>query len=138
MPSIQVIRQREQDVQERLQAAMKRAGEILGVNDIQSKVEPDHPARIRRDPVMLNLFNREALADAFEEIVEKLENYEIKGEAPITSLEEVDGIGPDLVQSLNEGGIYSLEDLRGANDNDLLKIDGIGKSKLKKLREQIG
>lgn len=138
MPSIQVIRQREREAQERLQASVKRAGEILGIENMRSKVEPQHPARIRRDPVLVNLNDREALADAFEEIVTKLESYEISGDAPATSLEEIDGIGPDLARELRAVGIESVEDLRGANDNDLLALDGIGKAKLKKIREQVG
>jgi predicted flap endonuclease-1-like 5' DNA nuclease len=52
-------------------------------------------------------------------------------------VESLDEIGPELAATLKESGITTLDDLRGASDNDLLKLAGIGKVTLKRIRQQL-
>lgn len=131
-----IQRSADADARERDQAI--RLANIAGVADPEERVTPDMPATIRYgDPNLAALFEKEARVDLVEEALTKLEAYELKGDAPTTSLRDIDGIGPDIEAELNQAGIYTPEDLNGANDADLLQIDGIGKASLKKIRSQL-
>jgi predicted flap endonuclease-1-like 5' DNA nuclease len=116
-----------------------RLARLAGVAAPAERISPDMPATVRYgDPNLAALYERQARNALLAEALAKLEHADVSlEEAPITSLREVKEIGPDLVEKLEESGIYSLEDLRGANDQDLLKIDGIGSATLRRIREQI-
>jgi predicted flap endonuclease-1-like 5' DNA nuclease len=53
------------------------------------------------------------------------------------SLEDINGIGPDLADNLRDAGFNSPDDLRDASDDDLLAVDGLGPGTLKKIRENV-
>lgn len=50
----------------------------------------------------------------------------------------VRGIGPEIALALVRVGIFSIEDLRRADDRLLLSVPGIGRGVLAKIRRQIG
>lgn len=134
----QALTQRSADADARERDQAIRLANIAGVADPEERVTPDMPATIRYgDPNLAALFEKEARVELVEEALTKLEALELKGDAPNTSLRDIDGIGPDIEAELNQAGIYTPEDLNGANDADLLKIDGIGKANLKKIRSQL-
>ena len=50
------------------------------------------------------------------------------------TLLDVKGIGPTLVEQLEENNIYNTDDLLDATDDELLEVSGIGPSKLETIR----
>lgn len=116
-----------------------RLGRIAGVADPARRVAPDMPATVRYgDPNLAALYERQARNDLLEEVVTKLESVEVDTEdAPITSLEEVEGIGEDLAEKLREAGIYTVDDLARASEEDLVAIDGVGPAKARKLKQSV-
>lgn len=51
-------------------------------------------------------------------------------------LTEISGIGEKLLKNLKAAGFNTVQDLLRADTEQLLKIDGIGKVKAKKLMEE--
>ena len=94
------------------------------------------------DPSVLNVSHREPAmramlqAKARRDFLKDLDAALGTGPAA-TDLESIDGIGPDVAHELRQSGYQTLEELNGANDADLLKIDGIGQSSLKRIRKQL-
>lgn len=131
-----VRRQRQTEATQKLQECAKRVGAVLGIEDAEDKVIPVYPGKIRRDPMAVQMYDIEALTAFFEEAAEKLESLEVAGNAPVTSLEELKGVSDDTKLKLYHGGIYSLEDLRGASEEDLTAVKGIGPAKAADLKEQ--
>jgi transcription termination/antitermination protein NusA len=52
-----------------------------------------------------------------------------------TPLEDLPGLEPRIIKLLEAGGIFSIEALVEVSDEDLLKIDGIGKVTAQKIRD---
>lgn len=104
-------------------------GEKLGIADAEEKVEGQY----HRDPQLKQLYQDEALRELLRGIEAALNVQE--GEP--AGLEGVEGIGDDLAESLKEAGLYTVDDLKEAGDETLLAVDGIGKAKLKAIRQQL-
>ncbi len=67
-------------------------------------------------------------------VVEKEKEEKIeKEEKEIVSLEQLSGVGEKTLQSLNEAGFKTIEDILQAKIEDLTKIKGIGEKKAKKI-----
>ena len=115
--------------------------EIAGLLDLELDEEP-FPARVRMDPLRLSTEQRERTVAFKRRVVQRLKDSVALSpgdvEGPPTTLEEVDGVGPDLAEKLAHAGIYTVEDLRGAEEADLVAIDGIGRTTAKRLKEQVG
>lgn len=61
---------------------------------------------------------------------------EERGETELRTVTEFGGVVPEeVVERLYERGIMSLEDVEKATDKELLKVQGIGPGRLRKLRE---
>ena len=45
------------------------------------------------------------------------------------------GVGPSMAEKLYEAGFRTVEEVQAASDENLLKVDGLGKGLLKKLRD---
>lgn len=124
------------DAREQEQAI--RLANIAGVEAPEQRVSPDMPATIRYgDPNLAALYEKEARIEVVEEALTKLETLEISGDAPMTSVWEIDGIAEDVADRLAEADYDSPDDLRNASDEDLLAIDGISPALLKKIRKQV-
>lgn len=85
-----------------------------------------------RDHMHLEAVRIAALADLMEAIVEAVGAREEPG-----NLESLDEIGPELAERLGAEGFETLADLAEASDEDLLKVEGLGKAKLGKIRKQL-
>lgn len=133
----EIQRQQREDTQ-RLQECAKKLGELFGVEDAEEKAVPSYPGKIRRDPAMVQMHDVKALADVIEEVVTKAESMDVGGEAPVTSLEELKGVSDDTKLRLYFGGIYSVEDVREASEEDLTAVKGIGPAKARDLKQQAG
>lgn len=138
-------RRRQREALEKAQEEAKELGRAYQLEGLDDLLVPNYPGRIRRDPMMVQMYDVEKLAEALGRLNVRRKELEAQGaldvqEAEVSpvSLRDVDGIGADLVEKLEEAGIYSVEDLRGANDEDLLKVSGIGKASLKRIRRQVG
>ncbi len=67
-------------------------------------------------------------------VVEKEKEEKIeKEEKEIVSLEQLSGVGEKTLQSLNEAGFKTIEDILQAKIENLTKIKGIGEKKAKKI-----
>lgn len=63
---------------------------------------------------------------------------EPSSESPdVRVLDDLGGIGPDLVKKLNASGYQTPDDLHAASDEQLLAIDGLGKAKLRQIRADL-
>lgn len=70
-------------------------------------------------------------------VAEKEKEEKIAKEAKETvSLEQLSGVGEKTLQSLNEAGFKTIQDILPAKIEDLTKIKGIGEKKAKKIMEQ--
>jgi predicted flap endonuclease-1-like 5' DNA nuclease len=53
------------------------------------------------------------------------------------SLEDVDGVTPEVASNLRAKGYHSPEDLKSASDEELLAVDGIGNARLESIRKDL-
>lgn len=159
-PEVMARKQAELDVV--AQDHAKRIAKLAGLSNAEEKVELEVPATIRYgDAALYALLLNEACAAVIEESLQKLEGGanepvaeleypDVPPEGPpegepepdsasaeSSTLEDIDGIGPDLAQKLWEAGYDSPDDLRSASDEELLAIDGLGNAKLKQIREDL-
>lgn len=155
-PEVMARKQAELDVVAQDHAV--RIAKLAGISNAEEKVELEVPATIRYgDAVLYALLCNEARAAVIEESLQKLEGGsnepvaeleypEVPPEGPpegepeaaeSSTLEDIDGIGPDLAEKLKEAGYHSPDDLRSASDEELLAIDGLGNAKLKQIREDL-
>lgn len=157
-PEVMARKQAELDVVAQDHAV--RIAKLAGINNAEEKVELEVPATIRYgDAALYALLLNEARAAIIEESLQKLEGGanepaaelqypDVPPEGPpegepeaapaeSSSLEDIDGIGPDLAQKLKEAGYHSPDDLRNASDEELLAIDGLGNARLKQIREDL-
>lgn len=110
-----------------------RLARLAGIEDPESKIDPELTATVRfGDPTLADLIQQKARNELSEEALRRLESGENYPAAP--SLEDVEGIGPELADNLRAAGFASSADLKTASDDELLAIDGIGPKKLKDIR----
>lgn len=131
-----VRRQTDEDSLNRIRDNGRELGSILGIEDAEEKISPSYVGKVRRDPLLVRMYDLQAQADFLDEALEKLRALDISGEAPVTSLEELKGVSPTVKDKLNAAGYYSLDDIRAASEEELTEIDGIGPAKAKDLKEQ--
>lgn len=123
MTAPHILAQRHDAAVQRIEA---RAKSIGGKNPEAAKaIEAVRDVR-GPDEEHIRVFRLEAIAD-LQEVMEG------KG----GGLESVEGIGPELAHELRQSGYETPDDLRAADDEDLLEVEGIGKAKLKAVRSQI-
>lgn len=114
-----------------------RLARLAGIEDPESRIDPELTATVRfGDPALAELIQQKARNDLKEEALTRLEGTS-EGDSQ-DSLEEVDGIGPDLAEKLQEAGYHSPQDLKSASDEELLAVDGLGPSRLRQVREDLG
>lgn len=114
-----------------------RIAKLAGVADPERRVEPELTATLRfGDPNLAALYQEQARIELIEEALAKLESSS-SVDSPRTSLKEVDGIGPDLAEKLEEAGYQTPEDLKSASDEELLAVDGLGQAKLRQIRADL-
>lgn len=113
------------DAQAELVSVSASIGEALGIPDVAEKVKGPGA----RDPNVAQLRQAQSLVEFLREVEAAV------GSKP--GLEELDGVGEELADKLREAGIYTADDLIGANEADLLAIDGLGKATLKRIKEQL-
>ncbi len=105
-------------------AALKR---LAGEDD--AKVKELEDLRARRLPADVgSMMEREIMAD----ILEGLASSGNRTGYPSDPVDE------STVQLLADAGYDSLEAIRGASDEALLDIKGIGEAKLREIREKVG
>ncbi len=68
-----------------------------------------------------------------EEEVEKPKEKAKSKKAVVKDFQGIEGVGPTMAEKLYDGGFRSLEQLRAASRDDLIKIDGVGPSFSKKI-----
>ena len=95
-------------------------------NDGESEVTFEGEENPRMSPK--EAVEKNPSAEEFFNVTEKVE-----GE----TLLDVKGIGPTLVEQLEENNIYNTDDLRDATDDELLEVSGIGPSKLETIRNDL-
>lgn len=130
-----IRRQHEAASREKEQAI--RLAKVAGVANPKERVEPELTATVRYgDPNLAALFEKEARIELVEEALTKLEAGDVDtSDAPVTSLEELEGVGPEMAEKLETIGIHTVEDLRDADEEVLMGLEGVGKAKAKKLKE---
>ena len=79
----------------------------------------------------------ETYAGRIEDDSEKEKTDEVEKEKIIKKFEEIKGVGPSLAEELYESGFHSIEELKEASESELVKIDGIGDSFSKTIKENI-
>lgn len=123
------------DAREKEQAV--RLAKLAGVADPSNRIEPELTATIRfGDPNLAALFEKEARVELNEESLAKLESVEPDtSDAPMVSVEEISGVGPDLARKLEAHGFETPESVREASDDELLAVEGIGPAKLQEIRQ---
>lgn len=153
MAAPSVLRRRRADALDRANVAANELGKVYP----QVADEAEKIGRVRdRDQVHTEVARMEALADLLEAVAvatgvmepedvgTNLESQDELAQTPeedssrdFRELEDIDGIGPDLAEKLEEAGYETPEDLGDASDEELLKVDGVGPSTLKKIREDL-
>lgn len=124
------------DAREKEQAV--RLANIAGVAAAEERVSPELTATVRfGDPNLAALIEKEARIDLIEEALTKLEAQDISGDAPITSIRELEGVGPDLADKLEASGFQTPEDIRDASVEELTEVQGVGEAKAKKLKAEV-
>lgn len=119
----QAMRQKHREAAAEAAELAASIAEKTGVD--ASILNASHP-----EPAMKAMLQAEAMRDFLKDLDATL------GTGPAaTDLESIDGIGAALAHELGQSGYQTLEELNAAKDADLLKIDGMGKSKLSKIRE---
>ena len=126
-----------EDARERDHAV--RLARIAGVAYPERRVEPELTATVRfGDPNLAELYRKQARNDLVGEAIAKLEAVEPETEdAPLTSLEDIDGVTPEVAANLRAAGYETPGHLAEASDEDLLAVDGIGPKKLAAIREAL-
>lgn len=110
-----------------------RLARLAGIEDAESKIDPELTATVRfGDAALADLIQQKARNELSEEALRRLE-----GSPTSNSLEDVDGVGPELAENLKEAGYQTPEDLKTASDEDLLDVDGLGQAKLKQIRADL-
>lgn len=128
--------QRFDDARKRLQVVAEKLADATGDSSIQEKaLAIENPISGVVEPQTRDLLQLEATVECLEAAVDKKVGGSQHDEK---SLDDVDGIGPDLAKDLHEKGYKSPEDLQKASDEELLAVDGIGKSKLERIRKDLG
>lgn len=69
-------------------------------------------------------------------VVEESQNDEVTTSQQ-TLLTDVEGIPASVVAALNEAGFMSVDDIKGATDDALLSVKGIGAKRLESIRKLI-
>ena len=153
MAAPSVLRRRRADALDRANVAANELGKVYP----QVADEAEKLGSVRdRDRAHTEVARMEALADLLEavavatEVMEpedvgtNLESQDELAQTPeedssrdFRELEDIDGIGPDLAEKLEEAGYETPEDLKDATDEELLAMEGIGPSTLKKIREDL-
>lgn len=90
-----------------------------------------------RDPLHTETYRLCALADLMKAVAEAIGASRQDVSEDERTLEDIDGIGPELADNLREVGLQSPGDLRQASDGELLAVDGVGEGKLKKIRANL-
>lgn len=134
----QQMRQRRYDALATQQAKGKSIGDKLGIKDAGEKAAPTYSNSVRSDPALAELYDHEALASLLVEIDVKLESLNITGTAPPTSVEEVDGVSPQVQQSLADNGYLEIADLQAASVEDLVAVPHIGQARAEQIKEHVG
>lgn len=135
-----VRRQLERDAFEGLKEEAREMARRRNLPEVEELLVPTYPGRIRRDPAMVQTYNAQNLHEAYRQINEYDRQLESLGamntevETAPVSLRDVDGVGEELAEKLKEAGFHTVEDLKNANEEDLIAVDGVGKSKAAKLK----
>lgn len=119
------MRQKQREANEEAAELASSIAQKTGVDP--SMLNVSHP-----DPSMAAMYRAEAMRDFLKEL-----DAALGGGPAVTDLEYIDGIGPEVAQRLREADITTLDELREADDDTLLAVDGIGKASLKKIRSQL-
>lgn len=118
-----------------------RIAKLAGVADAESRIEPEVTATIRfGDPPLYNLMQRQARQEVVEEALIKLESANVvdADQAPVVSVQELQGVGPDLAAKLEAHGFGTIEALAEAEVEDLKAVPGVGDAKANELKEAAG
>lgn len=76
-------------------------------------------------------------AEALDEAIETLEEEDDLDDMETVDFEDVAGIGGSTADGLRKNGYTTKGDIRGASDDELLDVRGIGEGNLDNLREYI-
>lgn len=84
----------------------------------------------RLPPAVGSMMEREIMADILEGLVPA--SAGASSDYPLTPLDQ------DVADALVSAGYETIDKVREASDEDLLAVKGIGKTKLKEIREAVG
>lgn len=91
-----------------------------------------------RMPVAVrDVYQLEAVAALLDALV-LTEAVKAEDATPESELAALSSVGPQLAEKLTEAGITNVVTLSDASDDELLAIDGVGRSTLRRIRAEIG